>query len=118
MKEIVPTAESLIPLICEHRAATENDRRIAAPIVRAIRESHLGRMLLDTGAPPQYTTEEWLRVLETLAGAEASVSWLIWNTTLPCFWSRFLDDAGRKRIFGDSRRLFAGSTRPTGQAVP
>jgi alkylation response protein AidB-like acyl-CoA dehydrogenase len=59
-----------------------------------------------------------LSVLETLAGAEASVSWLIWNNTLPCFWSRFLDDAGRERVFGDARRLFAGSTRPTGQAVP
>jgi alkylation response protein AidB-like acyl-CoA dehydrogenase len=58
-----------------------------------------------------------LRVLETLAGAEASVSWLVWNNTLPCFWSRFLDEAGRERIFGDTRRLFAGSTRPTGQAV-
>jgi alkylation response protein AidB-like acyl-CoA dehydrogenase len=28
-----------------------------------------------------------------------------------------LDDAARARIFGDSSRLFAGSTRPTGQAV-
>jgi alkylation response protein AidB-like acyl-CoA dehydrogenase len=74
-------------------------------------------MLLDTGAPPQYTPEEWLTVLETLAGAEASVSWLIWNNTLACFWSRFLDDAGRERIFGDSSQLFAGSTRPTGRAV-
>jgi indole-3-acetate monooxygenase len=46
------------------------------------------------------------------------VSWLVWNNTLPCFWARFLDDAGRARIFGDSSRLFAGSTRPTGQAVP
>jgi alkylation response protein AidB-like acyl-CoA dehydrogenase len=53
-----------------------------------------------------------------LAGAEASVSWLVWNNTLPCFWARFLDDAGRERIFGDASRLFAGSTRPTGQAVP
>jgi len=118
MNEIVTVAESLIPLIGELRHTTENDRRIAAPIVHAIRESDLRRMLLDTGAPPPYTPEEWLRVLETLAGAEASVSWLIWNTTLPCFWSRFLDDAGRERIFSDSRRLFAGSTRPTGQAVP
>jgi alkylation response protein AidB-like acyl-CoA dehydrogenase len=58
-----------------------------------------------------------LRVLETLAGAEASVAWLMWNNTLPCFWSRFLDDVGRERIFGDASRLFAGSTRPTGQAV-
>ena len=52
-----------------------------------------------------------------LAGAEASVSWLIWNNTLPCFWARFFDDAWRARVFGDSRRLFAGSTRPTGRAV-
>ena len=29
-----------------------------------------------------------------------------------------MDYAGRARIFGDSSRLFAGSTRPTGQAVP
>jgi alkylation response protein AidB-like acyl-CoA dehydrogenase len=117
MNEIVTLAERLLPLICELRHTTEHDRRIAEPIVQAIRESDLCRMLLDTGAPPQYTPEEWLSVLETLAGAEASVSWLIWNNTLPCFWSRFLDDAGRERIFGDARRLFAGSTRPTGRAV-
>jgi alkylation response protein AidB-like acyl-CoA dehydrogenase len=117
MNEIVALAESLRPLICELRHTTEHDRRVAAPIEQAIRESDLCRMLLDTGAPPLYTPEEWLRVLETLAGAEASVAWLIWNNTLPCFWSRFLDDAGRARIFSDASRLFAGSTRPTGQAV-
>jgi alkylation response protein AidB-like acyl-CoA dehydrogenase len=117
MNEIVTVAERLIPLICELRHTTEHDRCIAAPIVQAIRESDLCRMLLDTGAHLVYTPEEWLRVLETLAGAEASVSWLIWNNTLPCFWSRFLDAAGRARIFGDASRLFAGSTRPTGQAV-
>jgi len=117
MSELVTLAESLIPLIRELRHTTENDRRIAEPIVKAIRKSDLCRMLLDTGAPPRYTPEEWLRVLETLAGVEASVSWLVWNNTLPCFWARFLDDAGRARLFGDASRLFAGSTRPTGQAV-
>jgi hypothetical protein len=101
MSEIVTLAESLIPMIRELRHTTENDRRIAEPIVRAIRKSDLCRMLLDTGARPRYTPEEWLRVLETLAGVEASVSWLVWNNTLPCFWARFLDDAGRARVFGD-----------------
>jgi alkylation response protein AidB-like acyl-CoA dehydrogenase len=118
MNEIVTVAESLIPLVRELRHTTEQDRRLATPIVQALRESDLCRMLLDTGAPPLYTPEQWLRVLETLAGAEASVAWIIWNNTLPCFWARFLDDAGRARIFGDARRLFAGSARPTGQAVP
>jgi alkylation response protein AidB-like acyl-CoA dehydrogenase len=114
---LVTVAESLIPLIIELRHTTENDRRIAAPIVQALRKSGLCRMLLDTGAPPRYTPEEWLRVLETLAGAEASVSWFVWNNTLPCLWARFFDDASRARVFGDSSRLFAGSTRPTGRAV-
>lgn len=117
MNEIVTFGESLIPLIKDLRHTTESDRRIAAPIVEAIRNSELCRMLLDTGAPPKYTPEDWLSVLETLSGAEASVSWLIWNNTLPCFWARFLDNAGRARIFGDSKTLFAGSTRPTGRAV-
>lgn len=117
MSEIVTVAESLIPMIRELRHTTENDRRIADPIVEALRKSDLCRMFFDTGAPPQYQPEEWLSVLEMLAGAEASVSWFIWNNTLPCFWARFLDDTGRARVFGDSRRLFAGSTRPTGQAV-
>jgi alkylation response protein AidB-like acyl-CoA dehydrogenase len=117
MNKIVTVAESLIPLIRELRHTTENDRCVAEPIVQAIRKTDLCRMLLDTGAPAKYTPAEWLRVLETLAGAEASVSWLIWNNTLPCFWARFLDDAGRARVFGDAGRLFAGSTRPTGQAV-
>lgn len=118
MSEIITFAQSLTPLIKELRHTTENDRRIAAPIVEAIRNSDLCRMLLDTGAPPQYTPQEWLLVLETLSGAEASVSWFIWNNTLPCFWARFLDNAGRSRIFGDPKRLFAGSTRPTGRTVP
>src|SRR5262245_5622693 len=118
MNEIVTVAESLIPLIRELRHTTEQERRLAAPIVQALRESDLCRMLLDTGAPPPYTPEQWLRVRETLAGAEASVAWIVWNNTAPRFWARFLDDAGRARIFGDARRLFAGSARPTGQAVP
>jgi alkylation response protein AidB-like acyl-CoA dehydrogenase len=118
MTEIVTVAERLLPLIGELRHTTENGRRIAEPIVQAIRQTDLCRMLLDTGSPPKYTPDEWLRVLETLAGAEASVSWFIWNNTLPCFWARFLDGAARERMFGDARRLFAGSTRPTGKAVP
>jgi alkylation response protein AidB-like acyl-CoA dehydrogenase len=117
MNEIVTFAENLIPMIREQRQMTEDNRCIAEPIVQAIRKSDLCRMLLDTGGSSQYTPEEWLTVLETLGGAEASVSWLIWNNTLPCLWARFLDDAARARIFGDSSRLFAGSTRPTGQAV-
>src|SRR4029450_2827114 len=68
MNEIVTSAERLIPLICELRHTTEQDRRIAAPIVQALRDSDLSRMPLDTGAPPLYTPEEWLSILEDASG--------------------------------------------------
>ena len=42
MNQIVALAEGLMPLICEHRHTTEQDRRIAAPIEQAMRESDLG----------------------------------------------------------------------------
>jgi alkylation response protein AidB-like acyl-CoA dehydrogenase len=118
MSDIVTAAERLIPLVSAFRQTTEQDRRVAAPIVQAIRDGGFGRMLLDTGAPARHTPQEWLSVLETLSGAEASVSWLVWNTTLGCLWCRFMNDVGRERIFADAKRLYAGSTRPTGQAVP
>ena len=41
MNEIVTLAERLTPLIGDLRHTTENDRCIAEPIVRAIRESEL-----------------------------------------------------------------------------
>ena len=102
MNDIVTLAERLTPLIGELRHTTENDRCIAEPIVRAIRESELCRVLLDTGASPPCTPEQWLTMLETLAGAEASVSWFVWNNTLACFWSRFLN---RRRARTAFRRL-------------
>ena len=55
--DIVTVAERLVPLIREFRHTTEQDRRIAEPIGSAIRESDLGRILLDTGASPPYTPE-------------------------------------------------------------
>ena len=58
-----------------------------------------------------------LGVYELLAGAEASVGWIVWNNTLPCFWGRFLEPLARAEIFGNPDWLYASSTRPSGKAV-
>lgn len=59
-----------------------------------------------------------LQVCEELAGAEASVAWIAWVNSLPCFSSAVLsDDSVRRELFGDTKRLFASSTRPSGRAV-
>ena len=116
--EALEAARELLPLITRHRGETESARRIAPPVVDALRKARLGRI----GIPRELhglelPTPDALDVYEMLAGAEASVGWIVWNNTLPCFWGRFLQPAAREEIFGNPDWLYASSTRPSGKAV-
>ena len=112
------SARALLPLIRKSRAETEAQRRIAAPVVEELRKARLCRIAL----PPEVgglalAPLEALAVYEVLAGAEASVSWIVWNNALPCFFGRFLRPQARAEIFGNPAALYAGSTRPSGRAA-
>jgi alkylation response protein AidB-like acyl-CoA dehydrogenase len=110
-------AKSMHDLIVQHRQDTESQRRLADPIVEALRAAGLGRMALPVtegglGTPPV----DALAVFETLAAAEASVAWIVWNSSLPCWFGRFLAPEVRKEVFANPNWLYASSTRPTGRA--
>lgn len=111
-------ATKLRTLILENRDDTESNRQVAEPIVKGLIDSGLGRMAL----PAEYgglqlPPTEAFGIFETLAEAEASVAWIIWNSSLPCWFARFLDEDVRQEIFGDSDALYASSTRPSGKAT-
>jgi alkylation response protein AidB-like acyl-CoA dehydrogenase len=112
------TARELLPLIRASRDETETQRRIAAPVVAALRSSRLCRIALPAeqgglALPPR----DALSIYELLAGAEASVSWIVWNNALPGYFGRFLQPGARAEIFGNPEALYAGSTRPSGRAA-
>ena len=108
-------AQDLRNLILENRDLTESGRQVAEPIIAGLKKSKLGRITLPVehdglAVPPA----EALAIFETLAEAEASVAWIVWNSSLPCWFSRFLAEDVRKEIFGDHSALYASSTRPSG----
>jgi alkylation response protein AidB-like acyl-CoA dehydrogenase len=112
------SAKELQPLITHLRDSTETQRQIAPDIVDALRAARLCRIGLPTelaglALPPG----EALAVYELLAAAEASVGWIVWNNTLPCFFGRFLAADTRDEVFGDARAMYACSTRPSGRAA-
>lgn len=110
-------AMDLIPEIRALRDETES-RRCLMPLAESLRRSQLGRMFVARSLGGRETPPtEALDVLESLAGTEASVAWVVWNNALPCLLGRFLTPAGREAIFADPRGLYASSTRPSGQAV-
>src|SRR5262245_12311260 len=108
--QAVAAARELVPLITSARQETEAGRRIAPRVVDALRAARLGRIALpeELGglglAPP-----DALPIYELLAGAEASASWIVWNSTLPCFFGRFLTPEARAEIFGNPDWLYGGS---------
>jgi indole-3-acetate monooxygenase len=115
--DALAAARKLLPLITQSRDATESQRRIAEPVVAAIRASRLARIGLPRDvAGLELPVSEALHVYECLAGAEASVGWIVWNNALPCYFGRFLKRDARNEIFADPEWLYAGSTRPSGKA--
>jgi alkylation response protein AidB-like acyl-CoA dehydrogenase len=116
--EALEAAREILPLITRHRGDTESARRLALPVVEALRKARLGRLAIPRELHGlELPTPVALEVYEMLAGAEASVGWIVWNNTLPCFWGRFLTPAARAEIFGNPDGLYASSTRPSGKAV-
>jgi indole-3-acetate monooxygenase len=115
---VLDSARALLPLIRQSRAETEAQRRIAAPVVEELRKARLCRIALPSEVGGLALAPlEALAVYEALAGAEASVAWIVWNNALPCFFGRFLRPQARAEIFGNPEALYAGSTRPSGRAA-
>ena len=116
--DALTAARELLPLITRLREDTENDRRIARPIVDALLGTRLCRMAIPrTLGGLELPPVEMLAVYETLAGAEASVAWIVWNNVLPALFGRFLESDTRQEIFGDPAWMYASSTRPSGRAA-
>jgi alkylation response protein AidB-like acyl-CoA dehydrogenase len=105
-------------IILSLRHETEAHRRLAEPIVEQLRATRLCRLALVKELQGlEMPTPKALDLYEALAYAEASVGWIVWNNSLPCFFGRYLDAAVRSEIFRDPQWLYASSTRPTGRAA-
>jgi alkylation response protein AidB-like acyl-CoA dehydrogenase len=111
-------ARELLPLIRGLRQETEARRRLADPIVERLRSTRLCRLSLSRDLHGlELALPDALAVYETLARAEAAVSWIVWNSSFTCFFGRSLCAAARGEVFRDPAWLYGSSSRPTGRAV-
>jgi alkylation response protein AidB-like acyl-CoA dehydrogenase len=116
--DAVGMAVRLRPDFLAARAATEARRQLPDALVASLVDTQLFRQALpsDVGGL-ELSPLAALEVYEELARAEASAAWLVWNSALPCLFSRFLTAPVRREIFGNPRWKYASSTRPTGRAT-
>ena len=111
-------AKDLRAEILAIRTETETGRRIPAGLAAKLGAAGFGRLLLPTGQPGhELDPATWFDVLEDLAGAEAAVAWVVWNSALPCVVGRRLAEDARAEVFADPTGMYANSSRPSGRAV-
>ncbi|WIG56960.1 MAG: hypothetical protein OJF61_002748 [Rhodanobacteraceae bacterium] len=100
-EQLVGAAKSLQPLLSEHAAETERERRIADANVEALRDAGLFRMLTPRRCGGhEIGARAWLDVVALVAESCGSTAWVLSLLTNAAWFAGMLGDEARMEIFG------------------
>ena len=117
--ERLQRARALAPLIEAAGDEIEAERRLPAAIVDALHDAGLYRMLLPaTLGGAEIDPVTFVRVIETIAGADASTAWCLCQASGCSMSAAYLRPDVARRIFGDDpRAVLAWGPGPDARAV-
>lgn len=117
--EFLARLDALAPLIAEHRAAIERERRLPEDLFGALADAGLFRLWLPRAlGGPELSPLGFLRVVEATAALDGSVGWVVGNASGASRIAGYLAPAAARRLFGDPRALVVTATGAAGRAVP
>lgn len=118
-EEMVQRAvESIAPLVVRHADDGERDRRLATPVVDAMAEAGLFRLLTPRAlggleVPPRV----FYRAVEEVSRLDASTGWCLFNCAAGAVQGAFIGDDAAAEIFADDPHVItAGAVFPMGRA--
>lgn len=119
-QEMLEKAKALGPLIKKHSAVAEKERRVAAPVIQAMEEAGLFRMMTPKslgGLELDPITSA--RIFEEIAKFDSAASWILQATNSGDFYCARLPDEGVEEIYanGPDTRI-ALCVHPPMQATP
>src|SRR5438309_8911013 len=117
---LIERARALAPLIAREADEIERTRRLTQPVVSALIENGLYRVLLPQSvggaeAPP----EIFMQMLEEVAKADASTAWCLGQCSVCAMTAAYLDADAAREIFAAPNGILAwGAIANQVQAVP
>jgi indole-3-acetate monooxygenase len=117
---LIERARALAPLIAREADEIERTRRLTEPVVSALIENGLYRVLLPQSvggdeAPP----EIFMQMLEEIAKADASTAWCLGQCAVCAMTAAYLDPEPAREIFGAADGVLAwGAIAHEVQVVP
>jgi indole-3-acetate monooxygenase len=114
---ILAAVRDLAPLIATHADEAERERRLARPVVDALINAGVFRLLVPpalggAGASPL----EFCEVIEAISTVDGSTGWCVMITGCYGHFAGLLPPLAATEIFGDSGVVVAGTFRPNGVA--
>ena len=112
---LIAAAKSLQPLLAEHAAETERERRVAEANIQALEEAGLFRMLVPKRCGGyEVDARTWTDVVALVAESCGSTAWVLSLLTHASWFAGMLGDEARNEIFGkESDTRIAGVFAPS-----
>lgn len=117
--ELVRSASSLVPLLKEHAAWTDQNRRLNDAVVEALSEAGIFRMRL----PARYGGYESdsrtvVDVVSELAKGDSAASWVVGVNAITTWMACLLPDPVQDIVFSTPEVRLCGTLSPTGMCTP
>jgi len=107
----------LEPLIVEHRAAFDSERRLPDPVFNSLADAGLFRLWLpEELGGPELSPIDFMTVVEAAAALDGSVGWLIGNGGGMSRVGGYLPKPVARDVFADSRAFVTSATGASGAA--
>ena len=118
-RELLGAAVGLGPLIAEHSARAERDRRVPAVVIEAMKDAGLIRMMTPRAVGGlEVDPVTCARVFEEVARFDSAASWILQAANSGDFYCARLPDEGAEEIYaGGPDRMIALSVHPPMSAV-
>ena len=102
--DLIERARALQPLIAREADETERTRRLAKPVVSALIENGLYRMMLPRSlGGSEVPLATFMQVLEEVAKADASTAWCLGQCSVCATVSAYMDHDAAKKIWAAFR---------------
>ncbi len=116
---LMESLRALTPLLREHSAQAEQERRLADPVVSALRDAGFFRMWRPRKLGGlELDPLSALSIVEELSRIDSAVGWNVQISAAVELFGPFFSDEGAREIYGDPNTILSGGLNPPYQAVP
>jgi alkylation response protein AidB-like acyl-CoA dehydrogenase len=111
--------ERLAPLVAEHRAAFDQDRRLPDVMFRALADAGLFRLWLPAAlGGPELSPVEFMSVVEAASALDGSIGWIVANGGGMSRVAGYLPEPVARAWFADPEVFIVSATGAIGSAQP